>query len=115
MDTLTDILVERKEKQKKYFQNPQKYAQIAKEEAARILPRLKAYLFGSILEGEATPASDIDLLIVSPKIPQKALEQTKIKIKIEEKIGPEHPFEIHLVTPKGLSWYNRFIKKKVEV
>lgn len=115
MTLFTKLLLERVEAQKKYFANPQKYARKAKEAAQEFFPEVKAFLFGSVLTEQGTASSDIDLLIVSPFVPKKQLKQAEIKAKIYKKIGDYSPFEIHLVTPKGFSWYERFIEKIEEV
>lgn len=112
MTLYTKFLLKKVEKQKKYFANPPKYAKEAKRVAEKFLGQAKVFLFGSILTGQATPSSDIDLLIVSPNLPKKQSEQAKIKTKICQKIGPSSPFEIHLVGRKGLSWYRRFARLK---
>ena len=68
--------------------------------AKTIMPDARVYVFGSVISGEATGGSDIDMLIVSQNIPGKALEQSGIKVKIEDMAGLPiyHPFEIHLAT-----------------
>lgn len=68
--------------------------------AKTIMPDAEVYVFGSVIRGDATGGSDIDLLIVSQNISKKALDQAKIKVEIEEMAGLPlyHPFEIHLAT-----------------
>ena len=68
--------------------------------AKTIMPDARVYVFGSVIRGEATGGSDVDMLIVSQNIPGKVLEQSGIKVKIEEMAGLPiyHPFEIHLAS-----------------
>jgi hypothetical protein len=68
--------------------------------AKTIMPDVEVYVFGSVIRGEATGGSDIDMLIVSQNVPEKVLEQSEIKVKIEEMAGLPiyHPFEIHLAS-----------------
>lgn len=115
MTLLTKILLKRINRQKKYFLAPFKYASYIKKATVQILPRVRVFLFGSILSGEALPSSDIDILVYSPSLPKSQSEQAKIKTKIFDKIGPSAPFEIHLIGKEGLSWYDRFIREKIEI
>lgn len=68
--------------------------------AKTLMPDAEVYVFGSVIRGDATGGSDVDMLIVSQNISEKALEQAKIKVEIEEMAGlPLYPpFEIHLAT-----------------
>jgi len=68
--------------------------------AKTIMPAAEVYVFGSAIRGDATGGSDIDVLIVSQNISEKALERAKLKVEIEEMAGLPlyHPFEIHLAT-----------------
>lgn len=115
MTKLTKFLLQRADKQKKYFESPLKYAQKIKKISSDILPQAKIYLFGSSVYGKAVPGSDIDLLVVSAKIAKKQLDQAKIKVKLYQTVGKDAPFEIHLTTPKGLLWYKQFAKNMIEV
>lgn len=115
MQSFAQILKGRVQSEKKYFANPQKYAKTIKELAQKELVSLKVFLFGSVAEGNATPGSDIDLLLVSPSVPQKQSERAKIKANLYQEIGFYSPFEIHLITPKELCWYERFIERKIEI
>lgn len=115
MNSLTKILKTQVEEEKKYFTNPKRYARKIKKLAEKKLTTPKVFLFGSIVNGDYTPSSDIDLLLVSPSAPKKQSERAKIKAKLYQEIGLTSPFEIHLITPKELLWYEKFIDKKIEV
>ena len=97
-DELIKIAKERKE----YFENYMHYAKLVKEAV-----KGEVFVFGSVVEGKHTMASDIDLLVVLDSIKRR----DEILMKINEVLGESHPFQIHLVTRKELEWYKRFIKK----
>ena len=115
MKGFLEVLDEIKRENKKYFKNYLKYAKIAKRVAEKELGEARAFVFGSIVKKQATPASDIDLLIVSKNMPERISERSKIKAKIWKKIGIFSPFEIHLIDEKEFEWYKRFVDKKIAV
>lgn len=115
MKSLVQVLKSRVQSEKKYFVNPQKYAQTIKNLAQKELASPRIFLFGSVVENKATPGSDIDLLVVSPSVPQRQSDRAKIKAAFYKEIGFYSPFEIHLITPQELDWYARFINRKIEV
>ena len=110
--TLVEILKETREPKLKYFQNFKFYCQKIKKEAQKILGEVEVIVFGSIVKGEWSLASDIDVLIISKKIPKDFSERAKIRTKIKAKIDPFSPFQIHLATPPEFKgWYKKFLKK----
>jgi len=70
------------------------------EAIREVLPDARIYVFGSAARGDITGASDVDILVISSRIPKRALERAKIKVRIEEiaNLPYYHPFEFHLVT-----------------
>ena len=115
MKTLVDLLLEKKKKEAKYFKNYQDYAAKIKKIATELLGEIKFFVFGSVVEREAEPDSDIDILIISPRL-KSSLEKSRIRTEIYKKIGYHTPFEIHLITPEEYqNWYRCFIKKKIEI
>lgn len=95
----------------KYFKEIDFYAKKIKELAKEILGEAKVYLFGSIVKGEWTPASDIDILIVSDNLSPNWEEDRWIRTKIKSQIDPFSPFQIHLATKKEFeNWYKNFLK-----
>lgn len=115
MTTLVDLLIERRKREKKYFRNYLFWAKKIKKEAEKNLGKVKVFLFGSIARGEATPGSDIDILIISPKL-KSAKKKSEVRAKIFKKLGFISPFEIHLISPEEYrTWYKFFIKQKVRV
>jgi len=112
--TLVDLLIERTKEQDKYFRNYLHYARIIKNEAKKILGKVRVIIFGSILKKDEMP-QDIDILIISPelKTPEK---KSEIRTELWKKMGFSAPFEIHLITPQDYkNWYKNFIEEFVEI
>ena len=101
-----DELIKIAKERKKYFENYMHYARLVKEAVGG-----EVFVFGSVVEGKHTMASDIDLLVVLDSIERR----DEILMKINKVLGEFHPFQIHLVTGKELEWYKRFIKKWIRV
>ncbi|MCD6408579.1 nucleotidyltransferase domain-containing protein [bacterium] len=112
MKTLTTILKKIWEEKKKYFENIDFYSKEIKRLAKEILGEdVRIILFGSIVKGNWTPDSDIDVLIVSDKLSKNWEENTWIKTKIKSSIHFFSPFQIHLARPEEFEgWYKNFIK-----
>lgn len=108
--SFVQILKEVWEEKKEYFQNYKFYCQKIKKEAEKILGPVKVLVFGSVIKGEFTPKSDIDVLIIAKNLPENSDERRKIRTKIKSKIGSFSPFQIHLVNPVEYRWYQNFIK-----
>jgi len=64
-------------------------------------PVIKAYLFGSQIRGEATPDSDVDLLVELDYTQKIGLLFIQMKIDLEELLGKK----VDLVSTNGLSKY----------
>ncbi len=113
MEKYVDILARRAEIVRKWREYTAKVA----EAARKVLPDSRVYVFGSVVKGEATGGSDIDVLIVSKSMPKSNLERAGIKLRIEELAGlpPYHPFELHLADEKEAEWYFRRVKELEEV
>lgn len=62
----------------------------------------KVILFGSVAQGKATGGSDIDILIVSERLPASYKERGELAARLEEEAGFPlyHPVEIHMASPK---------------
>ena len=111
MKSLYKILTEENQKAREYFENYIAHARKIKEIARKILTDASVLVFGSAVQQEYSPGSDIDILIISSEIPSDLFSQAALKVKIKEKF-PGAPFEIHLVTPEEYeNWYKNFIKK----
>ena len=66
--------------------------------AERILPASEVYVLGSVVRGDYTGGSDIDILIISDRIPEGLLKRAELKSLIEEEahLPTTHQIEIHL-------------------
>jgi predicted nucleotidyltransferase len=111
-----DLLIERQKVRGRYIKNINKYLQLIKKRARKILGNdTKVYLFGSFLKGNFGPNSDIDILVVSPKAPIEAGKKSEILVYLKRGFSAYNPFEIHLATPKIFeNWYKKFIKKDIK-
>ena len=68
--------------------------------ANKVLGPCQVYVFGSVIKGLVTGASDVDVLIVGGQIPMDCRGKGNLKAKIEEEAGLPlyHPFQIHLAS-----------------
>jgi len=115
MRTLTDFLIEKRKREKKYFKNYLFWARKIKKVIKEELNNGKVLLFGSVVRKEAEPGSDIDVLIIAPQF-KNPEERSELHLKIRKKIGFLSPFELHLITSEEYrDWYQYFIKEKIEV
>lgn len=102
---------------KDYFENFISYALKIKKVAIETFGDAKVFVFGSVVDGKATMASDIDLLIVSNRCPKLITERAKKITEILKKASIDlfAPLEIHLINEREFEWYKKFIKKLLEV
>ncbi len=112
---IIDILIEKKDREDKFFKNYLHYAKLIKEKSQKLLGPVRVFVFGSILRKNEIP-NDIDIMVVSSEL-KDSEQRNKIRLKIWEKIGTGGPFEIHLITPEEYeNWYSHFIKdEKLEI
>ncbi len=110
-----DIWREMVEEERKYFENYREYAEIIKEVAKKLLGEVRVIVFGSVVEGKHTPASDIDVLICSKNMPNSKEERSRIVAEILRKVGINSPFEIHMADEGEFEWYMRFVKVFEEI
>jgi len=94
------------------------FAQAAK----RILgPQTRVLVFGSAARGELTADSDIDVLIIVPKVPERASQRATLVAQMlaeaEEKGMPWwYPVEVHWATPEEFErWYKKHLDAVVEL
>lgn len=76
--------------------------------AEKLLPGpVEVYVIGSTVRGDYVAASDVDILIISPGIPDKPAERARIKVLMEEELRLPyyHPFQIHLARPEEAALY----------
>ena len=112
MENYVDILIKRAE----IVRNWREYMNSIVEAVKSVLPDSKIYVFGSVVKGESTGGSDVDILVVSERIPRENLERAWLKVKIEElsNLPPYHPFEFHLANREEAEWYFKRIKELIE-
>lgn len=69
---------------------------------------VKVVVFGSVVRGDYTPLSDLDILVISKKADK--VRYGEVMEKVEEKVGELIGVEVHLVTPEIFEkWYKKFI------
>ncbi|WP_457678645.1 nucleotidyltransferase domain-containing protein [Thermovibrio sp.] len=98
-------------KRKEFFRELDLHLKKVRERAELYLPGASVYLFGSVYRGDYLPAlSDVDLTVVSEKVPRSHDERARLKIKI---LGELHgsPIELHLLTPKECEFYKNFVRE----
>jgi len=89
------------------LENYKKVLKKVKEIVHSIDPVAEIYVFGSVVRGEFTGASDIDVLIITNNI------EKKYEIMVHVYKNVEAPIELHIVTPDMYRrWYKRFIDEK---
>ncbi len=76
----------------------------------------KAYLVGSWAEGRATPASDVDILVVCKELSKSMLDRGKIVAEILERAGVPDYEDAHLllIDEEELPYYSLFFKNLIE-
>lgn len=107
-----DLYLEFGMKRVEHLKNYKNVAKRVKEIAQNILGKADVYVFGSVVEGEFTASSDIDILIVVDKVNSK--EIYKLKTIIYKLI--DAPIELHVISSREFeNWYKRFISKLEKV
>lgn len=88
----------------RYLENYMEVARRAKEIIMEIDPEAEVYVFGSVVRGRYTAASDIDILVITRRIELKYLIMVEVYRRLEA------PIELHITTPEIFErWYRRFI------
>lgn len=86
------------------LKNYRKIAGDVKNIVKKIDVNAEVYVFGSVVRGKYTGASDIDIMIVTDKINLKYEIMTKVYKAVDA------PIQLHIVTKDQLeNWYKRFI------
>ncbi|MCX7911268.1 MAG: nucleotidyltransferase domain-containing protein [Endomicrobia bacterium] len=113
IEVLADIVNERKE----YFDKFIDYAKKIKTVSTELLSEEpKVIIFGSVVIGEHTPLSDIDILIISDKFQSLSDEKKRvIRTKVKTAVGRFSPFQIHIATKAEFEFYwKKFIRSYIE-
>ncbi|ABN69778.1 DNA polymerase, beta domain protein region [Staphylothermus marinus F1] len=89
------------------LKNYRRIAEEVKKIIKKIDPEAKIYVFGSVVRGKFTGASDIDILVITYKIDKKY----DIMVNVYREI--DAPIELHIVTQEMYErWYKKFINEK---
>ncbi|MEN3048424.1 MAG: nucleotidyltransferase domain-containing protein [Candidatus Caldarchaeales archaeon] len=113
MDRYLDVLARRAAMVREWRRHVAEIASAARS----VLPDARVYVFGSAVRGEAVGGSDVDVLVVSRRVPSSAIERGRLRAMIEDAAGlPDfHPFEIHVVDEGEAGWYFARAKEMVPV
>ena len=108
--SLYKLRADKLERREKYFKDYLKFARLIKKRAEKIFSKARVLVFGSVIRGDYLPDSDIDILVISKRIPFDFSAQVRLKKKLAKNF-PDSPFQIHLVSPEIYEkWYKNFIK-----
>ncbi len=106
-----DIYIEEGRRALEALRRYREVAERSKEAARRVAKDARVYVFGSVLTGRYTAASDIDILIVAD-IGRDATDRLKAEIYR----SVDAPVEVHVATPEQFErWYRRFVDRLEEV
>lgn len=105
-----DVYIDEGLKALKAMENYMEVARRVKDIVLRYRSDAKVYVFGSVVDGRYTAASDIDILVV---VDVDADEAYKIKAEVYREV--DAPIQLHIVNQIQLQWYTRFTNKLVEV
>jgi predicted nucleotidyltransferase len=103
------------ERNEHFFKNADRYLKLIYRASREELPDAKVYLFGSFYRGDYHPyLSDIDVAVVSEKLPERPSEISILKNKILRRAGIEgySPFQLHLLFPSEWEFYRKFVKEE---
>jgi predicted nucleotidyltransferase len=91
----------------------QRWREIAAQVAGKVrekFPDAEVYVFGSVVEGRYTAASDIDILVVTKRAPRGRAERIELLLWLEDELGlPPGILDLHVVRP-GSEEYEWFFK-----
>ncbi len=108
-----DIYVRSGKKALEYMKNYINVAKKVKKLIHTYWPKAKIYVFGSVINGRYTAASDIDILVVLDKKPNPK-EEVEVKASIYMRL--DAPIQLHIVSRRELEfWYKRFIDRIIEI
>ena len=118
MGAFIELLKKRAEMEKKYFENPESHLKVLKDILRKELgDDVKIFLFGSAVRGDyIVGKSDIDVLVVSKRIPKEVHKRSEIVTEFLNTIGDLYaPFEVHFATPEQFEgWYKKFIRDDIK-
>ncbi len=93
----------------KWLRNYVKAARKVKRIAEGLFGNARVFVFGSVVRGDYTAASDIDVLVVLSESPEPT-KAAELRARVYFEM-PDAPVEVHITTEeKFKGWYMRFIK-----
>lgn len=97
---------------KKYYSSPEYYGKIIKNHARKICGKnIRVFLFGSVVKGNFTLSSDIDVLVVIPSI--KPRQEAKIITQLKDNFEFASPFHIIICNKSQYeNWFRKYILDK---
>jgi len=87
-----------------------RYLPLIKEATFQVLPDARVFVFGSVVKGELTKESDLDILVISPSISGRASNRAIAKRGIDPSIT-----ELHVMPELVLEWYRRHARELSEI
>ena len=91
----------------RYLELRRDYRRVAgevKRIVREIDPRAEVYVFGSVVKGRCTGASDIDILVVTDMVDRRYDFMVRVYKAVDA------PVELHVASPEQFErWYRRFI------
>ncbi len=112
-DAILEVRLERLEMLREW----RRWVEGIAEEFAKRLGDVEVYVFGSVAEGRWHGGSDVDVLVVSDRLPERLGERYRLWAEVWESLDLplHHPFEIHLVNRREAGFYRRHIRRMVRV
>ncbi|MEM5820891.1 MAG: nucleotidyltransferase domain-containing protein [Candidatus Aenigmatarchaeota archaeon] len=101
------------EENKKFFENALEIAKEIKERVKKFFKDYKIYIGGSFARNEHKLNSDLDIIIVSPEIPEKMKFDEYFKIISE--LCEDERVNIHLLNKDFFERNKRIYKRLIEV
>ena len=84
-------------------------------------PETVVYVVGGAAEDRLTVLSDIDVVVVSPRVPRDPVERRRVALDIRERavdaygVPWDYPLDLHLYTPEELEAARRFYRRMVRI
>ena len=101
------------EKNEELFRRAKDIAKKIKKRALEIFDDCEVYLVGSYVKGKYTLSSDLDILVVSDKIPEKI--NFEWYYSIVKKLTDDNRINIHLMNRRKFKEVQRFYSPRLPV
>lgn len=108
MSTGFDMYVKAAKKRLQYLENYLDTARRVKEIVSAMFPEAFVYVFGSVVRGDFTAGSDLDVLVVVGREVSND-ERAAVRAAVFQAM-PDAPVELHVASAREFNnWYRRFI------